>query len=49
MISFKENLWHSFLYLDTKGELKFLKLSDWFSIRMNLSFSRRLTLKSSRK
>ena len=49
MISCKENVWHSSLYLDIKGELKFLKSSDWFFLRINLSFSRRLTLKSPRK
>ena len=49
MITFKENVWHSSLYLDAKGELKFLKSNDWFSLRTNWSFSRRLTLISPRK
>ena len=49
MISFKENIWQISLYLDTKGELKFLKVTDWFSLRTNLSFNRRLILKSLRK
>ena len=47
MISIKENVWHISLYLDAKEELKFLN-SDWFSLKINLSFSRRLTLKSPR-
>ena len=49
MISFKENVWHGSLYLDTKGEPKFLKSSDWLSLRINVSSSRRLRLKSPRK
>ena len=32
MISFKENVWHNSLYLDIKGQFKFLKISDWFSL-----------------
>ena len=49
MISFKENVWYGSLYLDTKREPKFLKSSDWLSLRINISFSRRLILKSPRK
>ena len=49
MITFKENVLHSSLYLDAKGELKFLKSNDWLSLRINWSFSRRLTLISPRK
>ena len=45
MIYFKENFPHNYLYLDIKREFKFLKSSDWFSLRKNL-FTRRLTLKS---
>ena len=40
---------YSSLYLDTKGEPKVLKSVDCFSLRTNLSFSRRLTLKFPRK
>ena len=46
---FFENVWYISLYLDTKGELKFLKSNDWFSLRINLSFSRRLTSASPSK
>ena len=49
MISFKEYVWHNPLHFDIKGEFKFLKSSDWFSLRTNLSFMRRLVLKSPRK
>ena len=42
MISFKENVWDNFLYLDVKGRFKFLKSSDWFSLRTNLPFTMRL-------
>ena len=49
MISFKENVSHNYLHLDIKGELKFLKSSDWFSLGINVSFTRRLILKSPRK
>ena len=49
MISFKENVWHNSLYLVIKGEFKFLKLNDWFSLRTNLSPIRRLIVKSPRK
>ena len=49
MISFKEIVWHDYLYLDTEGEFKFLKSSDCFSLKTNLSFSRKVILKSPRK
>ena len=32
MIPFEENVWHSSLYLDTKGEIKFVKSSERFSL-----------------
>ena len=34
MVPFKENVWHNSLYLDTKGEFKFLKSSDRFSLKI---------------
>ena len=48
IVSFKKIVWYSSLYLDTNRELEFLESSDWFSLRIDLSFSSRLTLKSPR-